>query len=179
MENEVGAKLGTEHLLKLGHRSIAFIGLSTELYTMRMRQAGYCGAMQTAGFRPQSIILSGALDESLNRVHELLRGPDPPTAVFCANNLVTRHVLHGLQALQIHPPEGIALVGFDDFETADLLRPGITVVRQPTEQLGRDAAEALFARLEETAVVDHSLRKALQAVLPVELVVRGSCGSEA
>ena len=86
---------------------------------------------------------------------------------------MTRHVLHSLQALDIYPPDRIALVGFDDFETADLLRPGITVVRQPNELLGRTAAEVLFKRLGET----RRPRAGHRTVLPVDLLVRGSCGA--
>jgi LacI family transcriptional regulator len=102
-----------------------------------------------------------------------MAGKSKPTALFCANNLVARHVLHSLQAMDIHPPDGIALVGFDDFETADLMRPGITVVRQPIELLGRTAADVLFRRLEEV----RRPRAGQRIVLPVELVVRGSCGT--
>ncbi len=177
VENELGSKRGTEHLLSLGHQRITFMGLSNGLYTMRTRHAGYRSAMQAAGYPPRSIELSGTLEESMNRVRELLHAPHAPTAFFCANNLITRHVLHGLQALDVHPPDKVALVGFDDFETADLLRPGITVVRQPTEQLGRDAAKALFARLNGSLPAGHITGRARETVLPVELVVRGSCGA--
>jgi LacI family transcriptional regulator len=78
-----------------------------------------------------------------------------------------------LQALGIYPPDGMALVGFDDFETADLLRPGITVVRQPNELLGRTAADVLFKRLSES----RKSKAGKRTVLPVELIVRGSCGA--
>ncbi len=74
----------------------------------------------------------------------------------------------------MHPPESIALVGFDDFETADLMRPGITVVRQPNELLGRTGAEVLFERLTGGGRPKAGKR----TILPVELVVRGSCGAK-
>jgi len=86
---------------------------------------------------------------------------------------MTRHVLHGLQAFGLHPPEPIALVGFDDFDTADLLLTGISVVRQPMEEIGRVAAELLFSQLEGGPT---ELGRSI--VLPVELVVRGSCGAK-
>jgi LacI family transcriptional regulator len=174
VENERGARVGTEHLISLGHRRISYVGLSDELYTMRMRQKGYQTAMEVAGLRSAVTICGSNLESISAAIRKLMAARVRPTALFSANNLTTRHVLHSLQALDIHPPDGLALVGFDDFETADLLRPGITVVRQPNELLGRTAANLLFDRLKETR--RPKTRK--QIVLPVELIVRGSCGAQ-
>lgn len=172
VENERGARIGTHHLIALGHKRIAYIGLSNDVYTMKMRQKGYTAAMTSAGLRPMITHVTRNLPETLTAVHKLLTARTAPTALFCANNLLTRHVLHSLQTLDIHPPDRIALVGFDDFETADLLRPGITVVRQPVELLGRTAAEVLFEKLG-----DKRSKSSKAHTLPVELIVRGSCGS--
>jgi LacI family transcriptional regulator len=174
VENEFGARLGTEHLISLRHKRIAYIGLMDNLYTMHMRHQGYDAAMEKAGLQTQAVILSGELDESIAAVRTLISDKKCPTALFCANNLITRHVLHGLQEMDIHPPDRVALVGFDDFETADLMRPGITVVRQPAELLGRTAAEVLFERLGEA----RRTKQVRRIVLPVELIVRGSCGAK-
>ena len=166
--------MGTAHLISLGHKRIVYLGLSDELYTMKMRHAGYTAAMEAAGLEPRAVMLSGDLEAARAAMRRLITaGKRPPTALFCANNLTTRQVLHGLQDLEIHPPESVALVGFDDFETADLMRPGITVVRQPNELLGRRAAELLFERL----LAGRRLKAGREIVLPVELVVRGSCGT--
>jgi LacI family transcriptional regulator len=173
VENASGARHGTEHLLALGHKRIACISLTPKLYTMGQRQRGYRDAMQAAGLRAQVTVVSGDPIDSLKALQALLARKDPPTALFCANNLVTRQVLHHLQTLQINPPQAIALVGFDDFETADLMRPGITVVRQPVEQLGRISAEMLFHRLTPRG----QSRPPQETILPVELIVRGSCGA--
>jgi LacI family transcriptional regulator len=173
VENEAGAKLGTTHLLALGHTRITYVGLSDALYTMGMRHRGYEAAMREAGLKPSAVLCGSDLADTTRAVRRLLQSRQKPTALFCANNLMTRHVLHSLQALDIHPPDGLALVGFDDFETADLLRPGITVVKQPTEILGRSAANILFRRLGE----EPSSRMPAPQILPVELVVRGSCGA--
>jgi LacI family transcriptional regulator len=173
VENERGACLGTEHLISLGHRRIAYIGLTDELYTMRMRHKGYAGAMQAAKLKTESALVSGKQEDCLASVRRLMAAKKPPTALFCANNLTTRQVLHSLHVLEMHPPESIALVGFDDFETAELLRPGVTVVRQPDELLGRTAAEMMFARLTDT----RRPKTGKRIVLPVELIVRGSCGA--
>ena len=173
VENKRGAQLGTEHLLSLGHKRIAYVGLSDNLYTMSMRHRGYIGAMRAAGRETQSVIVSDAIEDSLKAIRQLLSITKPPTAIFSANNLLTRHVLQGLQAMSCHPPKPVALVGFDDFETASLLRPGMTVVRQPSELLGQTAADVLFARIADK----NRLKPGRHKVLPIELIVRGSCGS--
>ena len=173
VDNQGGARAGTSHLISLGHRRVVYLGLSDKLYTMRMRHQGYREAMQEAGLKPHAATLSGDLEDSLGILRKLLSGRNKPTAIFCANNLITRHVLHSLRAMNLTPPDPIALVGFDDFETADLLRPAITVVRQPNEQLGRAAAEVLFARLAH----EDRTRPGVTTILPVELIIRGSCGA--
>ena len=174
VDNEGGARMGIEHLLRIGHKRIAYLGLSDHLYTMRMRHQGYDEAMRSAGLKPHSAILSGALEDSLLVLRKLLSGRSRPTALFCANNLITRHTLHSLRAMKLLPPTPVAVVGFDDFETADLLHPGITVVRQPAEQLGRTAAEVLFTRL----ALEDRTQPGVSTILPVELIVRGSCGAD-
>lgn len=173
VDNEGGARAGVEHLLSVGHKRIAYLGLSDSLYTMRMRRQGYHQAMESAGLKSNSTIVSGTLDDSLRALRKLLAGRSRPSALFCANNLITRHVLHSLRSMNLQPPEPVAIIGFDDFETADLLYPGITVVRQPNEKLGKAAAEALFARIAK----GDSRQPGASTILPVELVVRGSCGT--
>lgn len=176
VENERGARAGTEHLLCLGHKRITFLGLSKDLYTMRMRERGYRKGMQAAGLVPQTAEMSEDIEGTRSTIRQLLAGGTRPTAIFCANNLLTRHVLHSLQGMNIHPPDTLALVGFDDFDTADLLRPGVTTVRQPVEAMGRTAAEMLFERF--TSGTSATGRPAKRIVLPVDFVIRGSCGAK-
>jgi LacI family transcriptional regulator len=173
VQNKRGAEVGTAHLIEQGHKRILFVGLARPLYTMKTRQEGYEHAMLTARLKSQVCLVSDAQAEMLSALQPTLSGKRAPTAIFCANNLTTRNVLHCLNSLGMHPPDPIALVGFDDFETADLMRPGITVVRQPVEAMGRMAGEMLFSRLVKGGETAGGKR----IVLPVELVVRGSCGA--
>ena len=174
VENERGAMIGTEHLLKLGHKRIVYVGLRDSMYTMAMRRSGYEAAMQNIGLEPRVVLLSGALGDSLVAVRSVTSTVKPPTALISANNLITRHLLHSLQQLGMHPPSPVALLGFDDFDMADLMQPGITVVRQPAELLGQTAAELLFKKLGNP----HVTITGQTIVLPVELIVRGSCGAK-
>ena len=174
VQNKHGAQSGVQHLIELGHKNIAFFGLSRPLYSLRMRQQGYEAAMNAAGLKLSISQVSDAPQDTLAALRKTLASKTPPTALFGSNNLVTRHLLHSLYALGLHAPDSLALVGFDDFETADLMRPGITVVRQPVESLGRLAAEILFSRLAKGG--DQPTPKRM--MLPVELVIRGSCGAK-
>jgi LacI family transcriptional regulator len=176
VENERGARIGTDHLISLGHKRIAFLGLSPELYTMRMRELGYRSGMQSAGLSPRVLELSVSQESTRLTLLRLLSGKSRPTALLCANNLLTRHVLHAMQTMNLHPPDPVALVGFDDFDTADLIRPGITTVRQPDEVLGRTAAQMLFERLASgTRAIRLPPR---EIMMPVDLIIRGSCGAK-
>ena len=173
VDNVGGAKRGTQHLLSLGHKAIGFLGVAQHLYTLEMRYEGYCSAMRDAGLKPVRARLSGLPDDATATLRQLLARKHPLTAMLCGNNLLTRSLLHGLKTLGLSPPRPLALVGFDDFETADLMSPAVTVIRQPVQEMGRCAAETLFARLHGSQE-----RVAHHVVLPTELVVRGSCGAD-
>lgn len=173
VRNKHGAQVGVEHLIELGHQHIAYFGLARPLYTLKMRRQGYEAAMSAAGLRPNLCEVSDSPDDTLAALRKALASKPRPTAVFGSNNLVTRHLLHSMHLLGLHDPKSLALVGFDDFETAALMRPGITVVRQPVESLGTLAAELLFSRLAKGG--DKQTPKRI--MLPVELVIRGSCGA--
>lgn len=172
VKNAEGAALAVEHLIGHGHRRIAFVGLSLDLYTMRARHDGYCRAMKKAGLRPDAHCRGWTQPEMIAMLRGVTGGARPSTAIFSGNNLTTRNVLHGLATLGLRVPEQVAVVGFDDFETADLLNPAVTVVSQPMAELGRCAAEMLFERL----LGKHTATAGREVVLGVELIVRKSCG---
>jgi len=171
VENQSGAVLATEHLIRHGHRHICFIGLNDKIYTMHARATGYIKAMQAAKLRPECFFNGGDEAATLAFLRYVLARPNPPTAVLAANGLSSRHVLRAIATLDIHVPEEIAFIGFDDFDLADILRPALTVVRQPVQRAGEEAAQLLFNRLEA-----KSNGPAQKLSLPVELVIRRSCG---
>jgi LacI family transcriptional regulator len=105
-------------------------------------------------------------------VEDLLNGNNRPTAFFASNNLATRYVFTALLNLGVKVPVDVALVGFDDFELAELTSPPLTVVRQPAQEMGRVAASLLFERIERGELPQTGTRIAL----PVEIVLRRSCG---
>jgi LacI family transcriptional regulator len=170
--NRAGAKTAVEHLLWHGHRSVAFLGLSRKLYTMKARFAGYREAMTDAGLPAGDYVDCVSPENAFALVRSMLNSGKPPTALFAANNLAMRYVLHALTAARISIPRQIALAGFDDLELADVLHPSLTVMRQPIYQIGEVAANLLFQRI----AAGNSGKAGRRVVLPVELVVRCSCG---
>jgi LacI family transcriptional regulator len=167
LDDAGGARRAVEHLLAHGHRRIACVADRTEVYTARERVAGYEAALAAAGVALDPELIrpgSPAAAHAENVVSELLELPPDrrPTAIFSANNRNTIGALHALAARG----ERIALVGFDDFELADLL--GITVVRADPGRLGARAAELAFARL------DGDERPTQRVTIATELIERGS-----
>jgi len=175
VNNRSGARAGVTHLIEHGHKKIAFLGLSKSLFTFQARYAGYREAMTRAGLTPESYVDCVSQDSTVTAVHSLLTDANPPTALFAGNNLTMRHVLHALNVLRIDVPGKIALAGFDDFDIADVLQPALTVVRQPVYQIGETGANLLFERIAR----GQFPTKGHRVVLPLELVIRRSCGCHA
>lgn len=173
VENKSGAAMAVEHLIEHGHRRIVCIGLSRALYTMEMRYKGYREALSAARLKPEPYLDCSDRESIAPAIAELVDRPHPPTAFFCTNNLTMRSALLALNELGVSIPRSVAIVGFDDFELAEILNPTLTVVRQPSDELGRVAAGLLFERLAESPAMPEAGRK---VVLPVELIVRRSCG---
>ena len=99
-------------------------------------------------------------------VDALLALPDPPTALFTSQNLLT---IGGIRALRRAGLERrIALLGFDDVALADVLDPAVSVVAQDPQALGRSAADLLFRRL------DGDASPSVHHIVPVTLIPRGS-----
>ena len=140
LDNRGGARAGVEHLLRHGHERIAFVGDPPELYTAQERLAGYRGALHDAGHDPDDALISTGSHDAASAeraVRELLALPPParPTALFTANN---RNTVGALRALR-NADEQVALVGFDDFELADMLAVPVTVVRHDPAAMGASA----------------------------------------
>lgn len=175
VNNRTGARAGIQHLIEHGHKKIAFLGLNRSLYTFQARYAGYREAMSRAGLTPENFVACTSQESTIALVHSLLTEPNPPTALFAGNNLTMRYLLHALNVLQIDVPGRIALAGFDDFDIADVLQPALTVVRQPVYQMGEAGANLLFERITR----GQFSTKGHRVVLPLELVIRRSCGCHA
>ena len=172
VQNQSGARRGVHHLItQHRHKRIVFIGMGRKLYTTNARYQGYRREMIDNRLKPQAFF-DCVNQEATSIVVKKLMRDSPPTAFFTMNNLTTRYCLRALMEIGISIPKDVAMVGFDDFELADILHPALTVVRQPAQQLGRVAAELLFNLLKSVGPPLEGVRESLS----VELVVRRSCG---
>jgi LacI family transcriptional regulator len=165
VDNAGGARAAVEHLQRHGHRRIGFVGDSPDIFTARERLRGFREGL--AGRVDPALVAMGPHSEvsvraALERLHALTPAV---TAVVTGNNRMTVHVLRGLRSFPGWRP---ALVGFDDVELGDLLDPGLTVVEQDPAQMGRAAANLLFARLAGEKSPPR------RVVLPTRLLPRGS-----
>lgn len=168
-DNREGAKAATAHLVRHGHRRIAYLGDLARIETARQRHAGFLEALGAAGIPTSDAHAADDLhseEAAEAAVLELLRGPDAPTALFTSQNLITIGAIRALRTLGLQ--HSVALVGFDDFVLADLLDPKITVVAQDPSRIGAIAAERVFERL-----VDPDLPTTVTTV-PTRLIERGS-----
>lgn len=167
--NRIGSAAALRHLLAHGHRRIAFLGDLHRIHTMRLRYEGYREALLAADLEvdPELIVtdLQGT-DQGRTAVAALLDSDNPPTAIFAGQNLLTIGAIRELRARGLQ--HKVALVGFDDFELADLLEPAVTVVAQDPDAIGNRAATQLFARL----AGDTSPAQVIE--LATTLIARGS-----
>jgi LacI family transcriptional regulator len=166
-DNAGGARQGVTHLIAHGHTRIACVADDGELYTARERLAGYREALSAAGLpEDPALVLTGnrSAAEAEATVERLLSLPagERPTALLAANN---RNTVGALRAMARHSDRP-AIVGFDDFELADVL--GVTVVRSDPAELGARAATLAFAR------IDGHRGPPRKLTIPTTLVIRGS-----
>ncbi len=169
-DNVGGAYEATMQLLGHGHRRIGVIGAQPDVFTVRERVRGHRAALDAsaAHSRTDAVVRLGCTgpESARQAAAELLGSADPPTAFFCLNNLCTIGAARALREASLG--HRVALVGFDDFDTADLLDPPVTVVDQDVEEMGRRAAQLLFARIKGHDAPPETL------VLPTALIRRGS-----
>jgi DNA-binding LacI/PurR family transcriptional regulator len=168
-----GAKLAVNHLLKLGHRRIAFInGLENWAATID-RLKGYNDALADADLNADSTLIKDGdwnVQSGYRAVKELLSLAEPPTAVFAGNDLMALGAIYAAQELGMQVPRDLAVVGYDDRDFAGFVRPSITTVQMPCEEMGRKSAEILLS------IVNGQMTQSEALFVPGQLIVRESCG---
>jgi DNA-binding LacI/PurR family transcriptional regulator len=172
IDNRRAADSATRYLLSLGHRKMGIITGDVSSGTSVDRLEGFLQALRSAGIRPdRSMIHRGHNDMESGHVHtmQLLTRVDRPTAIFCTNNMMALGALAAIQEIGLICPDEISLLGFDDFYWATLLRPRLTVVRQPAREVGMIAARMLIDHLEGRPSVPSP------TLLATQLMVRDSC----
>ncbi len=150
IDNRHGAELATKHLVKCGHTRIAYLGDSLGLQSDKDRKAGYRTALKRAGLavRPELVVHGdGKLSGARAAAAELLEQVNPPTAIFCYNDMSALGVLAEAEARGLQIPNDLSVCGFDDLLFTPFLKPALTTVHQPKTEIGQRATELLFQLL--------------------------------
>jgi len=172
VDTQHGAYHAVVHLLGLGYRRIALLGGPKDVSTAVSKEQGYRRALADSGSEvDESLILSGAYTEPDGYAlgQALLDSPKAPDAVLVANNQMTLGFVRLVRERGLRVPQEIAYIGFDDAPWASLVVPPVTVIDQPTYELGRRATEMLLERM------DGRRQDISHIVLPTRLILRGSC----
>jgi Transcriptional regulators len=158
-----------EHLISLGHRSIAYIGYSED------RERGYRHALELHGIPiAEELIVrgDGSFQSGYHGVMQLKEQGTAYTALFCWNDMTALGALQACEAIGLRVPQDVAVVGYDDIPMAKLVKPALTSVHQPLKEIGRTAVHRL---LDLIAGVEYS--SSPNILFDAELVIRDSCGS--
>ncbi len=167
MDNIVGARDATQHLLSIGRRRIAFIGGPAH-HSILQRQRGFRQALFDAGIPADPELevncefLPGSAYQTMKR---LLALKNPPTGVFTFNDLTALEAMRACQEAGLRIPDDISFVGFDDIDTASHSNPPLSTIRVDKELLGRRGLDLLLDR-ERSADAEW--------IVPVDLMIRQS-----
>jgi LacI family transcriptional regulator len=168
-DNADAMRNAVRHLGERGHRRIGYIGDRRRLYTAAQRLRGYRAGMRAlAGHVDERYVITDVRTrlEAYGAAAALLDLDPPPTALLCGSDLLTSGALQVLQERGLR--ETVAVVGFDDHNLAELLRPALTVLDMDIATMGRLAIERVFHRL-ASDVTDYE-----RLVVPMTLIPRGS-----
>lgn len=147
IDNVTASRAATAHLIELGHKRIAYIGDRFGFQSDTERFSGYREALERADlpFLPQLVVHGdGKAEGGLHAIATLMAMPDPPTAVFCYNDMCAIGALSGIRQRGLRVPNDISIVGFDDLLIASYTHPPLTTVHQPKQQMGRAAMRILL-----------------------------------
>jgi len=168
----LGMTLAAEHLIRLGHKRIAFVGAARRVSPARERTQAFRDTLTHHGLALGPIVnCMPTREDGANAVERLFRGGrNEPTAVLCYNDLCALGVMVGLVDRGLAPGGDVAVVGFDDIPEGAMHRPALTTVAVEPRRIGEEAANLLLRRVKAPDGAPETI------ILPPKLVVRESCG---
>ena len=174
-DNHRGAALAAAHLIRKGHRRLAFFGGFSDMVVYHERADGFREGCETNGIAAEDMtIVEGETNRKggMACLETALALPNPPTAAVCFNDAVAFGVMLALRKRGLEPGRDFAVVGFDDVVEAQHYVPALTSVAVDTAGLGERAAHSVLRMIQSrtTRAEDH--------VGAVNLVVRESCGPD-
>lgn len=156
VNNKLASMLAVNKFVENNHRDIGIISSQPNIYAMDMRTKGFLEAMDAASLpvREEYILQYDAYIESgYNGVHKLFSLPNPPTALFCANYDITLGAIVAINELNLKIPDQLSIIGMDNLTLTKIIKPKLTVVTQPMEQIAITATKLMLNRLSQD--LDH------------------------
>lgn len=153
-DDQAAAQACVSHLIAAGRRRIAAITGLPGVYTTVERLAGYRDALTQAGLTPDPALQPcgwATMEGGYNAAYALMQSENPPDALFAFNNVMTQGAVIALQEMGLRWPDDLDVSGFGAFQTAHLYRPPLTLVRQPTHDMGKEAVALLIEQIESGA----------------------------
>lgn len=175
-DNRGGAYKATAHLLEQGFNNIAIISSSKELSMAIERFEGYEAALAAKGLVPDEAYIKYCphgemlLEEVETAIRELLDMGNPPDAIITASDRITINTISILKKFGIHIPDQMAIAGFSNFSSPEIIEPALTTIKQPAFEMGKKAIELLIHLIESKRPVSRFEK----IVLPTELQIRKS-----
>lgn len=174
-DNLQGGYLATQYLISLGHKRIGCIAGPSGINPSARRVTGYKQALEAARLAIEpKLVMNGDFhpETGWEAGRAMLSQPNPPTAIFACNDLMAMGVLRAAAELGLRVPDDLAVVGYDDIEFASYTNPPLTTIKQPKDEMGLATLRFLLGRIKDKQSAPQ------RALLPVSLVIRGSCGAK-
>ena len=172
INNTQAALRATRHLIDEGHQNIGFIAGSDRISTSIDRQLGYELALRQANITFDPVLIrpgSFSIESGYQAMEALLGSDKPPSAVLIANNSLTLGAMKYVREHDIDVPNQVAVIGFDDMPWSTILRPPLSVIVQPVNEIGISAARLMLDRIREPkSSIKH-------LTLETTMVIRQSC----
>ncbi len=169
IDNEHGAFLATQYLIKAGHRKIGFISGDLSRLSFRQRYDGFVKALKINKIPLQKEYVStGGLEQGYQHVKKLLSVKNRPTAIFSANDINALYGYKAIQDMELKVPDDISIIGFDDIDLARFASPGLTTIRVFKQELGSIGVRTLFKTIKK------EIQKPVHTIVPVQLIERES-----
>jgi len=172
-DNVEGSKRAVDYLFSLGHRRVAHIAGPVNAFSSQERINGYMMSVRAHNTDYPDGIIEVAdqfnFKSGYLAMQRLLDLPEPPTALFCASDLMACGAIAAARERGLYIPEDLSIIGFDDIEIAAYVVPSLTTVRQNRAAIGQACAETLLKMLDGTNTTPEKVR------IPTQLIIRNSC----
>jgi DNA-binding LacI/PurR family transcriptional regulator len=170
MDDVSGGREAVAHLLRTGHRRVAYMSGPFKRLSFKRREEGYRQAHADAGLKVDErfVIVNEAEDSGLEWMKKVISYPEKPDAIFFCNDVTAIYAINVLREQGYKVPDDISVIGFDNIDLGSHFIPSISTVDIDKEKMGMKAVDFLMDRINKKA------GEAEKLVFPVSLIIRDS-----